>query len=104
MHHIKQCISGTYMHVFVCICMYLVYIWFSISMYVKNYVLNLCTSFNCMYVHVSSCIYLEFAAASDAEAGDNCAQRHKFLRSKLFIYCLNALQQGSHWAISWPRS
>lgn len=31
--------------------------------------LNLvCTSVHCMYVHVSTCIYLKFAAASDEEA------------------------------------
>ncbi len=35
-YNIKQCISGTYLHVFVCICMYHVYILFSISMYLKN--------------------------------------------------------------------
>ena len=55
MHHIKQCISGTYMNVFVCICLYLVYIQFSICMYLKNYVFAALYKFQ---LHVCACINL----------------------------------------------
>ena len=54
MHDIKQYVSCMYMHVSVCICIYLVYILCSISMYLKNYV------FACLYkfqLHVCAFIY-----------------------------------------------
>ncbi len=72
MYHIKRCVSGMYRHVFVCICMYLVYIRFSISMYLKNYVFVSLYKFQ---LHVCACMILfllKFAAVSDAVSGDNC--------------------------------
>ncbi len=52
-----------YLYVSVCI--------LSISCIWNFLFLHLCTSFNCMYVHVSTCFYLKFTAVLDAEAGDN---------------------------------
>ncbi len=46
---------GMYMHVFVCICMHLVYTRYSISMYLKNYVFASLYKFQ---LHVCACMIL----------------------------------------------